>query len=111
MSTGRCCRPQSWPEARPPPGDAQPLEIFMEGKSGQKAKPALVCAGQGDQRYEASRVGPSPPIFLLIRSGSPAGLPAAPADDAPLCRLEAVPIRAGKSVWRLFHQGPGFLRI
>jgi len=44
------------------PGDAQPLEIFMEGEKRPKGQ---ACAGNAAgrlQRYRSKPMGPSPPI-------------------------------------------------
>jgi len=87
------------------PGDAQPLEIFMEGKSGQR--PSLRWyAGRAIAALPKQADGAIPADFLLIRQ-EPSGLPAALLTDGTLCRLEAVADQSWQR-WRCSTKAPDF---
>ncbi len=86
-------------------GDAQPLEIFMQGKSGQR--PSLRWyAGRAIAALPKQAGGAIPADFLLIRQ-EPSGLPAALLTDGTLCRLEAVADQSWQR-WRCSTKAPDF---
>jgi len=105
MSTGRCCRPQSWPEARPRLATPNPWRFSWQGKSGQR--PSLRWyAGRAIAALPKQAGGAIPADFLLIRQ-EPSGLPAALLTDGTLCRLEAVADQSWQR-WRCSTKAPDF---